>query len=55
VLLLRALFKSPLSARVLWLIIDKLDKPVYTCFKPFVFIKEPGLNKDLLLIRWIAL
>ena len=49
--LLRALFKSPLNTRVPRPMINKLDKPVYIYSRPFTFIKEPGLNKDLLLIR----
>jgi hypothetical protein len=51
----RALFKSPLSTRVPRLMISKLNKPAYICFRPLTFIKEPGLNRDLLLIRWMAL
>ena len=49
--LLRALFKSPLSTRVPRLMINKLNKPVYIYFRPFTFIKELGLSRDLLLIR----
>jgi hypothetical protein len=50
-LLPRALFKSPLSTRIPRLMIGKLDELVYTYFKPFTFIKEPGLSKDLLLTK----
>jgi hypothetical protein len=49
--LLRALFKSPLNTRVPRLMINKFNKPVYIYFKPFTFIKELKLNRDLLLIK----